>query len=493
MEPIGQHAKGWRVGPQVTGITMDSRKVQPGFVFVAAPGFSQDGHGFIEHAIQQGAIAVVGEQATPKGHWPVPYVKVSSSRQAAAELSAEFYGHPSRSMTVIGVTGTNGKTTVVYWLTHLLRQAGIKTGMVSSVINETGTERLPAQLTTPESPDLQRYLAQMHHNGMTHAVVEVSSHGIAQHRIDHVQFKMAILTNITREHLDFHGTMEKYVETKGSLFKGIPDDGIAAIINADDSHFKTISSGVRVPVVGYGLDHGEVKASIGGVDAWWSKVTIRGPKFHIEGRLNHPGRHNVYNLAAVLAAATTLGISPRDLEIEIDSLPQVPGRMHALSANKGPVVVVDYAHTPDGLLQSLKTMKNMGKSRVWLVFGARGGRDKGKRPEMGKIAAVEADRIILTTDSPYGEDPANIAQDLESGINLVDSTKLYAIELDRAQAIRLAVKRANHDDVVLITGRGPESTQYVGDRVVQLVDSEVVEMALKERANQEDDHVPGLR
>ncbi|MDA8193859.1 MAG: Mur ligase family protein, partial [Thermaerobacter sp.] len=254
MAPIGRRAAGWQLGPEVTGITMDSRQVQPGFIFVAVPGFSQDGHKFIQDAMERGAVAVVGEQASPSTS--LPYFRVSSSRQAAAELAAEFYGNPSESLTTIGVTGTNGKTTVVFWLSHLLRSAGLSTGMISSVVNETGSRNLPANLTTPESPDLQGYLAEMLNNRRTHAVVEVSSHGIAQHRIDRVAFKMAILTNITREHLDFHGTMERYVETKARLFQGLGPTALGAVINADDPHFELLAKRALVPVIGFGLSPG---------------------------------------------------------------------------------------------------------------------------------------------------------------------------------------------------------------------------------------------
>lgn len=490
MAPVSHRASGWTLSSEVTGITLDSRLVKPGYIFVAVPGFSQDGHRFILDAIHQGAIAVVGEKDVTG--LSVPYFKVASSRQAAAELAATFYRFPSSDVKTIGVTGTNGKTTVVFWLTYLLRKTGRRVGMVSSVINETGPRALPATLTTPESPELQEYLAEMRENGMTHAVIEVSSHGIAQQRVAQIDFSLAILTNITREHLDFHGTMERYVQTKARLFQGLGPHTLGAVLNADDPHTSQVRQAVQAPVVTYGIEAGDVRGTINTEGAWWSDIAIGYPGCSFTARLNHPGRYNVYNLLAVVAAGALLGVSSEEFATHIPSLPQVPGRMQVFGRETGPLVVVDYAHTPDGLQQLLSTVRHFGRRGIWLIFGARGGRDRGKRPEMGRIAAAMADHIVLTTDSPYEENPEDIAEAIAEGVRSVDESKIRAVELDRAAAIRYAIMTADQADVIVITGRGPETTQFFGHAPVRLVDAEVVEKVLRDRLTQEGNHVPKL-
>ncbi len=467
---------GWRIDPEVTGIAIDSRAVQPGNIFVAIPGASHDGHLFAAQAISQGAVAIVGER--PDVTVQVPYVVVPSSRMAAAELADEFYGHPSEAMRCVAVTGTNGKTSVVYWLSHVLRHAGLKTGMVSSVLNDTGLHQHPATLTTPESPDLQRYLAEMRDYGMTHAVVEVSSHGIVQQRVRHVSFEMAVLTNITREHLDFHGSMDRYVGAKSRLFEDLSPTSLG-VLNAEDQYYDTVRERTLAPVMSYGLDQGQVRAKILEDGPGHSLIEITHPTFRRVVKIPHPGRYNVFNVLAVTTAASWLGVPPDSLIEALQNLPAVPGRWHVLEQPGYPMVVVDYAHTPDGLLQVLKSLRRLRRAAIWLVLGARGGRDHGKRPEMGRIAASMADHVILTTDSPYAEDPREIAESIAQGIREADAKKLYGFELDRANAIRLAIESASVHDVVLITGRGPETTQHIGSHTIRLVDAEVVQQVLK--------------
>ncbi len=478
MPPLERTERGWIIGAAVTGVAMDSRRVQPGYVFVATRGQDYDGHEFIAEAIHRGALAVVGERED----WgiSVPYFRVESSRAEAARLASRFFHEPSRDITVVGVTGTNGKTSVVFWLTHVLQAAGLGTGLLSSVVNALGSETLTATLTTPESPDLQSYLAKIRDFGHRHAVVEVSSHAIVQHRIDAVRFKMAILTNISREHLDFHHTMENYVAAKARLFAELGRDSWGAVLNADDSSFDVVRKGVKAPVLTYGLSAGEVTATIVNGQAWHSDLTVRWDGVQFDTRLNHPGRYNVYNLLAVVTAARALGVKPNIMANVIPNLPAVPGRMHVMQRGLSPTVVVDYAHTPDGLEQALTTVRDLRPSVLWLIFGARGARDQGKRPEMGKVAARLADRIVVTADSPKYEEPAAIAEQLIAGIRLVDASRLDGIELDRAKAIQSTIARAASDDVILITGRGPETTQEFGGQRVRLVDSEVVDAVLSE-------------
>lgn len=467
---------GWVLDPAVAGVAVDSRRVKRGYIFVAIPGFTSDGHAYISEAVRRGAVAVVGEQDGLS--LSVPYFRVPSSRRAAAELSALFYGDPSRELTTIGVTGTNGKTSVVYWLAAFIRAGGKGCGMISSVVNDNGRGVHESLLTTPASPDLQRQLREMLDSGLSHAVIEVSSHGIAQHRVDHVHVDLAVLTNITREHLDFHGTMENYVNTKALLFERLEPDSLGAVINADDRYGQTVIARTSAPVLTYGLQSGDVRAEIVSQTAWSSRVRLAHQAFDITATLNHPGTYNVYNLAAAAAAAFRLGVDVGAIQDTIERLPSVPGRMQVFRAPGLPAVIVDYAHTPDGLEQSLKAVRRMVTGQLWLVFGARGGRDRGKRPEMGEIAARLADRVVLTADSPNDEDPGAIAAAIADGIEAVDPSKLATIELSRKAAIQWAIEHADPSDCVLITGRGPETHQYFGSRRVRLKDAEVVEEAL---------------
>ncbi len=473
---IQKTTEGWQLGAGIAGVAIDSRRVKPGYVFVAIPGATSDGHAFIADAIGRGAVAVVGEN--PELDLPVPYFLVESSRAEAAKLSAEFFRHPSHHLKTVGVTGTNGKTSVVYWLTAFLRAAGKPTGMVSSVVNDSGTGALESVLTTPESPDLQGQLRSMVDHGLTHAVVEVSSHGIAQHRVDQLRLDLAVLTNITREHLDFHGTMENYVDTKAQLFERLPEDSLGAVINADDAYSTRVRGRLSCPVITFGLAAGDLVGEIISQTAWSSRVRLKHADFEIAGQLNHPGTYNIYNFLAAAAAAYRLGVEPAVIEAAMPYLPSVPGRMQVMTSPGHPTVVVDYAHTPDGLTQSLKTVRTMVSGSVWLVFGARGGRDRGKRPEMGRIAATLADHIVLTSDSPNDEEPLDIANAIKTGIDEVAPGKLTHVEVRRDDAIRWAIQEASSDDSVLITGRGPEAYQNFHGQRVRLKDAEVVQDTL---------------
>lgn len=477
--PLQRVGREWRIGSAVTGVSIHSQKVQPGHIFVALRGAAFDGHDFIVEAVSRGAVAVVGER--PCTGLPVPYFIVGSGRVAAAELAAAYFRHPARDLTVVGVTGTNGKTTVVFWLQHLLKASGHPTGILSSVVNDTGQAKTEATLTTPESPDLQAALASMRDSGLSHAVVEVSSHAIVQHRIDATPFRLGVLTNITREHLDFHGTMERYVDAKTRFFTALRVDTGDAVLNADDRYFNVVRPRIAAPVHAYGLVRGEVRATVVRPSPWSTELLLETPEGSFSAHLPHPGRYNVYNLLAAIAAGRVLGLPPAAMAEATSSLPAVPGRMHAITEAGCPTVIVDYAHTPDALCQALTTARGLEPRQLWVVFGARGARDQGKRPAMGRIAACLADHIVVTTDSPYDEDPQDLAHALIEGIRQVDAARLAAVELDRALAILYAVSHATPDDIVMVTGRGPETTQRFRDERVPLLDEAAVRDALKAR------------
>ena len=472
----------WVVAPTVTGIQLDSRAVKPGDVFVAILGLHEDGHEYLADAAARGAVAAVVERPTPS---TLPTLVVPSARVAAAELAAALYGHPGRRLTVTGVTGTNGKTSVVYWLRQLLEGAGYGAGMLSSVRNVTGRDREDdAWLTTPDAPDVQRALGQMVAHRLSRAVLEVSSHGLVQHRVDAIGFSVAVLTNITREHLDYHGTMENYVAAKSRLFTELLNDDGVAVLNADDPHAIELAPAIAARIMTYGIMRGDVRARIEHEAPQATDVTVfvaGAPGVPLT--VPFPGRYNVYNTLAAVAAAVVQGIAPDDALAQVGSLEEVPGRLELVSDAGGVRIMVDYAHTPDGLEQVLHTVRRLAgpTGRVWLVFGARGGRDRGKRPLMGRIAGRLADRVVLTADSPYEEEPAVIAEELAEGLAAA-GCRPHAVELDRTRAIRTAVWGATAGDVVLITGRGPEREQVMGDRHILLDDRDVVRRAVAEGA-----------
>ncbi len=470
----------WEVAPTVTGIQLDSRAVKPGDVFVAILGLHEDGHQYLADAAARGAVAAVVERPVPS---TLPMLVVPSARIAAAELAAALYGQPGRQLVVTGVTGTNGKTSVVYWLRQLLEGHGYGAGMLSSVRNVTGRDREDdAWLTTPDAPDVQRALAQMVAQGLERAVLEVSSHGLVQHRVDAIGFSVAVLTNITREHLDYHGTMENYVAAKARLFTELLNDDGVAVLNADDPHAIELAPAIAARVLTYGIMRGDVRARIDHEAPEATDVTVFvGGAPGVPITVPFPGRYNVYNTLAAVAAAVAQGVPPNAALAQVSRLEEVPGRLELVS-DKGSVrVMVDYAHTPDGLEQVLHTVRRLAEpdGRVWLVFGARGGRDRGKRPLMGRIAGRLADRVVLTADSPYEEEPAAIAGELAEGL-LAAGCRPHAVELDRTRAIRLAVRGAAPGDVVLITGRGPEREQVMGDQRIPLDDREVVRQVIAE-------------
>ena len=470
----------WEVAPTVTGIQLDSRAVNPGDVFVAILGLHEDGHQYLADAAARGAVAAVVEHPMPS---VLPTLVVPSARIAAAELAATLYGQPGRQLMVTGVTGTNGKTSVVYWLRQLLEGYGHGAGMLSSVRNVTGRDREDdAWLTTPDAPDVQRALAQMVAHGLGRAVLEVSSHGLVQHRVDAIGFSVAVLTNITREHLDYHGTMENYVAAKARLFTDLLNDDGVAVLNADDPHAIELAPAIAARVLTYGVMRVDVRAHIEHETPHATDVTVFvAGAAGVPITVPFPGRYNVYNTLAAVAAAVVQGVPPDAALAQVIRLEEVPGRLELVSDVGAVRVMVDYAHTPDGLEQVLHTVRRLAAptGRVWLVFGARGGRDRGKRPLMGRIAGRLADRVVLTADSPNEEEPGAIAEELAEGL-LAAGCRPHAVELDRTRAIRMAVTEAAAGDVVLITGRGPEREQVMGARRVLLDDREVVRRVVAE-------------
>ncbi|MBT9176505.1 MAG: UDP-N-acetylmuramoyl-L-alanyl-D-glutamate--2,6-diaminopimelate ligase [Firmicutes bacterium] len=464
----------------VTGITHFAGAVQPGFVFVAIVGQRADGHDFVHEAINRGASGIVStRQVTLPPH--IVWAVVEDGRLALAELAARFFGYPSKRLRVIGVTGTNGKTTTSYLLKNILRQAGRSVGLIGTVQIEVGDRVLPVKFTTPEAPELQGLLRDMADMGASHAVMEVSSHALAMQRVAGVDYSTAVFTNLTQDHLDFHGTMENYFQAKARLFTvpaGITQG--TAVINIDDVYgqrLATLSSG---QVLRFGLANAaEVTATVIRSSASGSTFALHTPWGEREVTIVTPGAHSVYNALAAAGASLAEGASLEDVERGL-SLPGVPGRMEPINEGQPFAVLVDYAHSPDGLENVLRAVKGFAKGRIILVFGCGGDRDRGKRPLMGAIAARFADLVVVTSDNPRSEDPLAIVADILAGFAKADEHRIK-IEPERRKAIALALSLADRGDVVLIAGKGHETTQVTREGVFHFDDREEARNALRGR------------
>ncbi len=475
---------------EILGVTHDSRQVKPGYMFVAIRGFSHDGREFIPQALSRGAAAVVQEQAPAGGYGAVPAVDVPDARLALAFLAAQFYGHPSRKLRVVGVTGTNGKTTTTFLVKWILESQGHRVGLVGTVKNMIGDEELPVTRTTPEATDLQELLARMVAAGCSHVVMEVSSHALALSRVASCEFDVAVLTNVTQDHLDFHKTFEDYWQTKARLFDGLghsylenvaPKQNKAAVLNFDDPLGPVMAGRMAARVVSYGLEPGvDVR-----LEDW--RVTTGG----IAGRLVSPwgegdfqspltGRFNAYNNLAAMAVALWEGVDLPSVLQAVKTAPGVPGRFERVYEGEF-TVVVDYAHTPDGLENVLRTARQLAQSRVICVFGAGGDRDRGKRPLMGEVVGRLADYAVITSDNPRSEDPEAIIAEIVPGFVGAAPGKPYKVEPDRRRAINHAVSFAEPGDLVLIAGKGHETYQEFNGYRIDFDDRVVAKEALAER------------
>ncbi|HSL58118.1 MAG TPA: UDP-N-acetylmuramoyl-L-alanyl-D-glutamate--2,6-diaminopimelate ligase [Acidimicrobiales bacterium] len=443
---------------RVTDVHHDSRRVGPGSLFCAVPGATDDGHRHAPEAVAAGAVALLVERPLGLG---VPEIVVADARTAMAPAAATVFGHPSRDLVVVGVTGTNGKTTV----THLVRAALEAGGRRAEVIGTLSGAR-----TTPEAPDLQRRLAELVDAGVDAVALEVSSHALALARVDAVVFDVAVFTNLGRDHLDFHGTMEAYFQAKARLFEA--GRAARAVVNLDDPYGRLLRDAAAIPTEGYSLDEAvdlEVRAD--GCDLTWEGERVTLPM---------GGRFNAANALAAAHVARALGVDPPAIARGLSTVATVPGRFEAVDAGQPFRVVVDYAHTPDGLAEALATARDVaGVGRVIVVFGCGGDRDRAKRPAMGEVAARLADRVVLTSDNPRSEDPLAIIEEARQG--MLDTSGLV-VEPDRRRAIAIAVDLAAPDDIVLVAGKGHETTQVIGDRVLDLDDRLVARDAIIRRS-----------
>jgi UDP-N-acetylmuramoyl-L-alanyl-D-glutamate--2,6-diaminopimelate ligase len=461
------------VDREITSMAYDSRRVTPGTLFVAVPGQRVDGGEFMADAVDRGApVVLCHHDAVAPAR--VTRIRVDDVREAMARASAAFYGRPSSSMKLVGVTGTNGKTTVAFMVKAILEASGSKTGLMGTVRYEVGDRVIPAQRTTPESVDIQQMLAQMVRADCQACVMEVSSHALDQKRVWGIGYDVAIFTNLTQDHLDYHGTMESYFASKARLFT--PDwesDKIpACIINIDDDYGARLAAQTKQVSVRltYGVEKSaELRATQLELGRDGSRFLVETADKSFACRLPLIGRHNVYNALAAIGAALVLGIPVRHIQAALNSLPPVPGRLEAIHRGQPFGVYVDYAHTDDALQNVLTTLREITRGRVLLVFGCGGARDVTKRPKMGRVAGRLADYTIITSDNPRREPPAEIAAQIERGLVAVRNDQ-YHVELERRRAIDEAIRMAQPGDTVLIAGKGHETYQEFSDTVVPFDD-----------------------
>ncbi len=462
----------------IKGLAYDSRKIQPGELFVAIKGHSQNGHDYCLDAIQKGAVALVAEEF--KGSYPdISRIRVPDSRKALSKLAARFYGNPCERMDIIGITGTNGKTTTSYILESIFSAAGYKPGVIGTINSRFQGRIRQASVTTPESLDLMHLMKEMADDGITHVVLEISSHALDQGRTGDCPLKVAVFTNFSRDHLDYHNTMEEYFKAKSRLFRDLHEgkqgEKSMAVINMDDPKGEELVSITRAAVMTYGLDrHCDIRAEHIKIDKKGIRARLITPNGAFDIGSSLIGRINIYNILAATGVAISLDMNPRAIAEGIEALKTVPGRLELVENKRALTVVVDYAHTPDALLKTQETLHPLVMGRLITVFGCAGDRDRGKRFEMGLIAGENSDIVFITSDNPRSEDPLSIIKQVEEGVKksrLIrkdwskSSKNLgsgYFVEVDRREAIRKALLIANRDDLILIAGKGHEDYQIIG-------------------------------
>ncbi|MCX7816367.1 MAG: UDP-N-acetylmuramoyl-L-alanyl-D-glutamate--2,6-diaminopimelate ligase [Syntrophales bacterium] len=480
---------------EVTSLCYDSRQCEENSLFVAIPGFKTDGHAYVQEAISRGARVIVHEKDLifPSN---VTGVKVRDARDALGKFSRNFYRNPSRSLCLIGVVGTNGKTTITYLLESIFRKAGVNCGVLGTINYRFEGREIPASNTTPESCDFQRMLYDMKESGVKVVVAEVSSHALALKRVDDCEFDVGIFTNLSRDHLDFHGNMENYFNAKRRFFSEIlacspkkRERGM--IVNVDDMWGKRLLRDVPLKACTYGVE------SAANIRPLHYECTLEGIFAEVAAggvvlTLNSPliGKFNLSNILAVVACGLVLGVGAKDIIDGVASLKCVPGRLEKISRDGQPCVFVDYAHTEDALSKVLGNLREFKTSRVITVFGCGGDRDRGKRPLMGRAALEGSDWIVITSDNPRSEDPLSIIAEIESGIkdlarnvsperSFDHQGKIYSVIPDRREAIELAISQARPGDIVLVAGKGHEDYQIIGDRKIFFDDRVVAREALE--------------
>ncbi|MEI6871891.1 MAG: UDP-N-acetylmuramoyl-L-alanyl-D-glutamate--2,6-diaminopimelate ligase [Verrucomicrobiota bacterium] len=484
-ELLGKISKGavhGGVGMEISALCVDSRKAKPGCLFVAVSGTNAKGTDFVRDAVARGAVAVVSEREVERGEFA--QVLVADARRALAELACAYFERPSAGMKVAGVTGTNGKTTTSFLIQHICDTAQLRCGLIGTVRYQVGERMLPASRTTPDALEVQDLLAQMRDAGCKSVALEVSSHALSQHRVDGVDFDAAVFTNLTQDHLDYHGSMEAYFETKAGLITGLGlqrfKQGVA-VVNIDDRYGALLQARAQksdVPTIGFGLGaRADFRASN-------CRSDFNGSQFQLDAvgrswlvRLPLIGMFNISNALGAIAAAHVMGVDVRTAVQALATAPSVPGRLQAVPGKRSFRVFVDYAHTHDALRNTLRTLRELDPNHVITVFGCGGDRDTGKRPLMGQVAEEMSDWVVVTSDNPRSEKPEAIAADITKGMRL----QTHEVILDRKAAIAKAVAAAGPRDIVLIAGKGHESTQEIGGKIEPFDDVAIATAAVENR------------
>ena len=460
----------------VLGLAYSSKQVKPGDLFAAIRGINKDGFEFIEDARRKGAVAFLADRPKPT-KWTSAWIRTPDVREALALAAANFYGHPSLRLKVIGITGTKGKTTLTYLLESILLKAGFQPGVIGTINYRWPKMLQPAPRTTPEAPDLQRMMSEMLGQGVTHCLIEVSSHALDLKRVWGVHFDIAVFTNLNPEHLDYHASMEDYFEAKKKLFF-LNAKKRTAIVNLDDPWGNRLMAELPLTTISFGLGPAAIvraeqyRFAETGIKA---EVDYPGGQLKICSAL--PGRHNLYNILAAVATGLALNIPAAMIKDGISALKTIPGRLEKVENSLGLHIFIDYAHTDQAMRSLLEAVRDMKPQRILLVFGAGGDRDKAKRPRMGEVAASLADRVFMTSDNPRSEDPLAIISDIERGFTS-RGAKNYVIIPDRKEAIARALTTARKGDYVLIAGKGHENYQVLENKTIPFDDIEVVRSIL---------------
>lgn len=466
----------------VTGVTEDSRRARPGTVFVATPGDHADGHDFAAQAVAQGAVAVLGARPGLSEWTGVPYLRAEHPRKAAGVLAHRLLGDPSRSMTVVGYTGTNGKSSSVLLTRHVLGRNGRPAAAFGTLGYTIGGETFAARHTTPFAEELADMFGRARDAGLAHVAMEVSSHAIEQERIAGIEFDVAAFSNLTQDHLDFHKTMDAYRRAKVRLFERIEGPGRFTVVNADDPNAPAFIAASRVPCHTYGAS-GDLRAEDISLQVNRTRFTVRTPWGDAAVEMRLLGRHNVSNALGVIAVCAGLGVPIERVAEALGEAPNVPGRFEHVDAGQDFQVIVDYAHTDDGLSNVLRAARAICQGRVLCVFGCGGDRDRGKRPKMARVSAELADFSVITSDNPRTEVPERIIDDIEVGMKEVGRVRGqdYLVIVDRASAIRRALEMARPGDLVMIAGKGHEDYQILGTERIHFDDREVARDILEGR------------
>jgi len=464
---------------EVRGISCNSREVSDNFIFVAIEGTHIDGHRFIREAIDRGARVVIAQSPQPRmsiGPQKASFVLVADTRKALARLASKFYGNPSSKIKVVGITGTNGKTTITYLIEAILKEAGFLPAVIGSVNYRFKDKIIPSKNTTPGPLELQPLLADMVKGNISHAIMEVSSHALSQERVEGINFHCAIFTNLTHDHLDYHKTLEDYFQAKAKLFKGL-GRGSYAVINNDDKYGKRLLEMIPgAEIITYAIDN---QADITACDIMpgilHTEFILRATKKEINFKTGLIGQHNVYNVLASFAWALKEGLDQEVIKSALEKFSFIPGRLERINCKRDFLVFVDYAHTQDALTNAIKALRQISGHKIIVVFGCGGERDITKRPKMGYTASELADYVIITSDNPRSEDPQKIIEDIRKGIRKDN----YCIISDRKDAIRKSLSMAEPQDIVLIAGKGHENYQILKDKAIHFDDREAVKECLE--------------